>query len=498
MADKRKGKAAKPLDIVFVSSEARPWVKTGGLGDVAGALPEALAAQGNRVRLFLPLYQSVNRALRRIPTDGVRIKVPVSARIMEGRASSVDMGGGLEVWFIAQEGYFGGRGAYVDPAGIEYPDNLERFSFFCRAVLEALIIQGEAPDIIHVNDWQTALIPAYLKTTHAGAPVFKRAKSVLTIHNLGYQGLYHPSLWHLLGLSWDLFNPRWMEFYGKINLLKAGLSFADVITTVSPTYAKEIVAPEGGFGLDGVLRHRRRSLSGVLNGIDADEWNPAADQRLAAKYDHRSLEGKEICKKALAAEFKLDEGDGPLLAVVSRLADGKGMEILLDCLEPLLDLGARFVLLGSGEKWLERRFLEIAAAWRGSMAVTIGFDEALSHRIQAGADMLLVPSRYEPCGLTQMYSLAYGTIPVVRAAGGLNDTIHQYDPATGKGNGFKFEEYSSEALLSKTLEAMKIYSGERGKWNKMVRSGMREDNSWGRSAKTYLKLYRQALASGDL
>jgi len=496
MPVKRKSEKPGPLNIAFVSSEAAPWVKTGGLGDVAGALPLALAQAGHKVRLFVPLYKGVQRDKYKIPLIGTRLKIPVSARIIQGQALSLKVSEGLEAVFIEQEGYFSRDGVYLRPGGEDYQDNLERFTFFCRAVLETLLAAGEKPDIIHAHDWQAAAIPAYLKSAYAGYPVFAGARAVVTIHNMGYQGRFHPSQWHVTGLPWDMFNPGAFEFYGMINLLKGGMAFADAITTVSPTYAGEILAPEGGFGLDGFLRNRSHVLSGILNGIGKEEWNPAADRHIKANYSADNMAGKRLCKQALVEEMGLEKGDGPLLAVVSRLADGKGMEILLECIGQALDAGARFVLLGSGEKALEKKYLEMAATRPGRMAVTIGFNEGLSHRIIAGADILLVPSRYEPCGLTQMYALAYGTAPLVRATGGLNDTIHQYDPETGKGNGFKFHEYSAVALISKVSEAMRIYSAGGERWNKMIESGMREDNSWGHSAQSYVRIYRQTMAAG--
>ncbi|MDH5477749.1 MAG: glycogen synthase GlgA, partial [Nitrospinota bacterium] len=484
-------------DVVIVSSEAWPWVKTGGLADVAGALPRAMAQAGARVRLFVPLYKSIDRKKFKIPSrGGIKFRVPVSARIMEGTAHMISPSDNLEVWFIEQEQYFGREGVYLDPTGHDYPDNLERFAFFSRAVLETLIASGQPPDIIHCNDWQTGMIPAYLKTIYAGVPFFKNTGSLITIHNMGYQGRFHPSQWHLLGISWDHFHPGGLECYGHINLLKGGLIHADIITTVSPTYSQEILTPDGGFGLDGLLLHRVDRLHGVLNGIDTQEWNPATDQLIPHNFNRSDMAGKALCKTELLRNMRLDRGEGPLMAVVSRLADGKGMELLADCLDPMLAKGAQFLLLGSGDKALEQRFKQLAVSWPGQVSVTIGYDEALSHSIQAGSDMLLVPSRYEPCGLTQMYALAYGTAPLVRATGGLNDTVRQYDRATGEGNGFKFDEYSKEALLAKALEGIEFYLTDRRNWNKMVKMGMGEDNSWGRSAQKYFSLYRLASSSG--
>ncbi|MDH4183726.1 MAG: glycogen synthase GlgA [Nitrospinota bacterium] len=491
---KKQGRS-RPLDIVMVTSEATPWAKTGGLGDVAGALPQALAAEGNKVRLFLPLYKSIDREKYGIPQEGLRFRVPISARIMEGRAHIVQLANGLEVWFIAQDEYFGRDGIYLNAAGHDFADNLERFAFFCRGVLEALVAMGRAPDIIHCNDWQSALIPAYLNTLYYETRLFKKTKSMVTIHNMGYQGRFHPMQWHLLGLPWDMFHPEGLEAYGAINMLKGGLVYADMITTVSPTYSLEILTPEGGFGLDGLLRRRVDILHGVLNGIDTAVWDPSCDPHLPAHYSQLDMSGKKECKRALERELSLTPGPGPLLGVVSRLADGKGMDILADSLEPMLAKGARLALLGSGDKALESRYRNMAASNPGQVAVIIGYDEGLSHRIQGGSDILLVPSRYEPCGLTQMYALAYGTAPLARATGGLNDTVRQFDPETQTGNGFKFEIYSADMLLSKTLEAMEFFVLNPEKWNKMVSNGMKEDNSWAHSAKLYIQLYRSALKS---
>lgn len=485
-------KRTKKLSVVFISSEAAPFVKTGGLGDVAGGLTKALAQAGHEVHLITPLYGAIDRKAFGIPARGKTVRAPVSARIMEGNILSIERNG-VHVHFMEQGHYFDREGIYTTPHG-DFPDNAERFAFFSRAALEAVKTLGVKPDVIHVNDWQTALVPAYLKTVYEYDKVLGRAASVITIHNLGYQGHYWPQEWHLLGLDWALYSPAALEFHGKINFLKGGLVFADIITTVSETYAGQIKAPADGWGLDGVLRARGDSVVGVLNGIDAEHWNPKTDPLIPASYSAAELDGKEKCRRELLREMGLGPCAGPTLGVISRLAHHKGMDILAESLDRILKRDARFVLLGSGDRRLEDAFRAVAARHPEKSAVKIGFDEALSHRIQAGSDIFMVPSLYEPCGLTQMYALAYGAAPLVRATGGLNDTVEQVDPAGGAGTGFKFHDYSAEALYAKTAEALDFYGGERGKWIKMIKRGMKIDNSWNRSAGRYVELYRLAVS----
>ncbi|MGK7345936.1 MAG: glycogen synthase GlgA [Candidatus Nitrospinota bacterium M3_3B_026] len=487
----------RPLTIVMASSEAVPYSKTGGLADVAGALSRALAGLGHNVHLFTPLYGAVNRKSAGIPERGITVKVPISSREVRGRILSA-AAGKVKVRFVENDNYYGRRGLYNAPEG-DYPDNAERFVFFCRAVLEGIRRLKIRPDVIHVNDWQTSLIPVYMKTLYRDDPAVGRAASLLTIHNLGYQGVFWKLDWHLTGLPWRLFSPGGLEFHDRINFLKGGIVFSDVITTVSETYAKEIMTPELGWGLEETLKGRKEDLRGVLNGIDTKAWSPATDPLIPANYTASDLAGKEVCKKALLEEMGLPPGDEPLMACVSRLASQKGFDLLAPVIERMLDEGARFVLLGSGDRGLEDFFRSLAEARPGSMAVRIGYDEGLAHRIEAGADLFLMPSHYEPCGLNQMYSLAYGTAPVVRATGGLNDTVTDYDPATGKGNGFKFTERTPRALYEKTAFALRLFRENRGAWVKMVKRGMREDHSWSHSAGKYERLYRLALsrASGD-
>ncbi len=484
----------KKLNIVFVASEAVPFCKTGGLADVAGSLAVALADRGHNVSLFVPLYRQVDIKAHLIKPTGVSVKVPISARVVRGSILGAKLGR-LSVYFVQNDGYFDRERLYNTPAG-DYDDNAERFIFFSMAVLEAVAKLKLEPDIFHVNDWQTALIPAYLKTRYAGNPSLANAATLLTIHNLGYQGLFTPEKWHLTGLSWELYSSGVMEFYGKINFLKSGLLFSDILATVSETYAKEILSPENGWGLDGVLLDRAADLFGVVNGIDTHEWNPPTDRLIPANFTSDDLGGKKVCKESLLKEMGLSRGDEPVAGIVSRLAEQKGMDILLECADEILNSGVKLVLLGSGDSHLEEEFKKVGQRHSGKAAINIGFSEAMAHKIIAASDILIVPSRYEPCGLTQMYALAYGTAPVVRAVGGLNDTVSQVDPGASGGNGFKFADYSPKALAKKIMEAVDFYRRFPLKWTRIISRGMNEDHSWSKSAGRYESLYDRAMTSG--
>jgi starch synthase len=485
----------KKLAVVFATSEATPYAKTGGLADVSGALPDALAKLGVEVHLFIPLYAVVDRKSAGIGKKKPRkITVPISARFPEGNMHTVKRGEDFSVHFIEHEGYFGREHLYNTPVA-DYPDNCERFVFFCRAVIEGIRALDIRPDIIHANDWQTALLPVYLKTLFKDDPLFAKTASAITIHNMSFQGLFAQQDWHLTGLPWNIYASGGMEFYKKVNFLKGGILFADVITTVSQSYVSEIKTPEFGWGLDGVLRERSASLLGVLNGIDTRVWNPASDNLIPANYTWKNLAGKAVCKSGLLEELGLSQGGEPLFGMVSRLTDQKGMSLLVETLDGLLDNNAKFIVLGSGSPHYEDYFRALAVRRPGRVAAVIGYDEGLAHRIEAGADIFLMPSIYEPCGLNQMYSLRYGTPPVVRATGGLNDTVTEYNTATGEGNGFKFTEPTPHAFFWKTAEALAILRNRPREWGKIVHNGMREDHSWDRSAKSYMRIYRAALSA---
>ncbi len=480
------------MRILLVASEVAPFAKTGGLADVAGALPKALAKLGHDVRVVLPRYRMVDPVKFQLRLVVASLPVPVAGRtadaaIWQGAIDSVP------AFFVGHDGFFNRDALYQTQEG-DYPDNAERFAFFSRAVLEMTRALDFPPDVYHCNDWQTGLVPTYLRTTSQVAREFQAVGVLFTVHNLGYQGLFGPEALAAANLGHELFNPFGLEFYGKVSFLKAGLVFADLITTVSRKYSQEIQTEDFGHGLEGVLRARAKDVHGILNGIDYDEWHPSRDQFIAARFSRDDLAGKAVCKADLQHIFGLPERpDVPLLAVISRLTSQKGMDLIAGAMDALLDLDTQFVLLGTGDANLHAAFEQTKARHAARVGLKLGFDVALSHKIEAGADMFLMPSRYEPCGLNQMYSLAYGTVPIVRATGGLDDTIQPFDPVAGDGNGFKFVETTSGALLETVRAAVAAYR-QPDRWRRLVRNGMACDFSWDRSAKEYDSLYQQLLS----
>jgi len=476
------------MQILLAASEVAPFAKTGGLADVAGALPKALKALGHDIRVVLPKYRMVDTAehgLRRILPV---LSVPIAGTVETGAVWEGAIGS-VPAYFIQQDDYYDRDGLY-QVAGKDHPDNAERFAFFSRAVLELTRALGFSPSVYHCNDWQTALVPTYLRTTYRGDPEFEAAGVLFTVHNLGYQGLFKPATLAVAGLPPELFNPFGVEFYGKVNFLKAGLIWSDLINTVSRKYSQEIQTEEFGHGLDGVLRSRGQDVYGILNGIDYEEWHPSRDPLIAAHFSRDDLAGKAACKADLQRSFGLaGRPDVPLLAVISRLAAQKGIDLIAEVMDAMLELDTQFVLLGTGEPALEKAFEAAKARHPSRVGLKLGFDVTLSHKIEAGADIFLMPSRYEPCGLNQMYSLAYGTIPVVRATGGLDDTIQPFDLATGAGNGFKFVEASAAALLAAVRQAVALYRSPDQR-RRLVLNGMACDFSWARSAKAYDSLYQ--------
>ncbi len=487
------------MNILIATTEAVPFCKTGGLADVCGSLPVELAKLGHRPTVILPAFRQVFESGLEIESTGVEFDVPLGAKIMEGeflRSRLPDSD--VPVYLVSQDHYFDRDDLYrVD--GHDYKDNCERFIFFCRAVLEAVRLLDLKPDVIHANDWQTALIPAYLKTEYASLPPFDQIASLLTIHNLAYQG----NFWHwdmlLTGLDWKYFNWQQMEFYGRLNLLKSGLAFADALNTVSPRYAEEIQTPELGCGMEGILQHRREDLTGIVNGVDYSVWNPATDEHLAANYDADSVKtGKPTCKRALQIELGLPvDADVPLVATVGRLADQKGFDLIAEVMQQWVPDGdVQWVILGTGEPGYHELFARLAQQHPHKVAVRLEFSNSLAHQIEAGADMFLMPSQYEPCGLNQLYSLKYGTVPVVRATGGLADTVtdtHEATLADGTANGFSFHDYSAGALSDTLARACETYR-DRSLWQRIVDVGMRQDWSWTQSAGEYSQLYGQIVA----
>ncbi|MFN8543290.1 MAG: glycogen synthase GlgA [Candidatus Binatia bacterium] len=476
------------MRIVLVASEAQPYAKTGGLGDVLAALPRALAALGVDVTVCLPAYRST--IARAGPLEPVaRVRAPISSRLEAAEVLRV-ANDPLPTFLFRADRYFDRDGLYGTPAG-PHPDNAERFAFFSRAVLEWLRTCDPSPDVVHAHDWQTALVPAFLRATAELYPELAAVRSLLTIHNLAYQGRFWALDWHLLNLDRRLLTPDFLEFHGDINFLKAGLLFADRITTVSPRYAAEIQTEALGQQLDGVLRARRDALVGILNGVDYGEWDPATDPHLPVRYDAGTLPLKARCKTALLAEMGLAVDPGtPLLVVVSRLVDQKGIDLILAVAPALVTShGVALAILGSGDARYEEALRRLAATHRGRIAVRIGFDEALAHRMEAGGDVFLMPSRFEPCGLNQMYSLRYGTVPVVHATGGLDDTVVEFDPRSLTGTGFKFRPHAPAAFLDAIRRALATRRDARA-WARLQANGMAQDFSWERAAREYIRLYR--------
>lgn len=480
------------LHVAMASPEIAPFAKTGGLGDVLGSLPRALERLGVRVTLIMPAYRSVLEGGFSLEDTGAEFTVPVSGSREAGTLLKTTIGRNITVYFVRADQYFAREHFYGMP-GEDYIDNAERFTFFARSVLG--VLKYDPPTILHAHDWQSALAIAFLKAQTDLYPELSSVKTVFTVHNLGYQGLFWHLDWHILNLDLSLFTPKYLEFWGKINFLKGGLVFADAITTVSPAYAEEIKTPERGFGLDGVFRERSASLVGIMNGVDYNFWNPETDPYIKKTYGLKDLSGKKSCKAELQRLFHLTENpEIPLIGMVSRLISQKGFDLLGGGIDGLLSRDLQFVLLGTGDKRYEEFFANVAARYPGKAGVHLAFDETLSRKVIAGCDLFLMPSSYEPSGLTQLYSLKYGTIPVVRATGGLKDTIREFDTKTGEGNGFVFGPYQMDNLLSAIDRAITAFHWKRD-WVGLMKNAMACDFSWERSASVYLDLYRK-LAAG--
>jgi starch synthase len=477
------------LKILLAASEVVPYAKTGGLADVAGALPKALVKLGHDVSVVMPRYSVEKITSRGQKLDGA-LEVPFNFSTILTDVYA-DRGAEVPVYFIDAPQYYSRGKLY------EQPDDVERFAFFSRAILELSKALGGNFDLFHLNDWMTGLVPAYMKTAYAGDQEVANTKTLFTIHNMAFAGLFSPEQLAKFGL------PEWLhrtedgiEFYGAASALKSGLVFSDAVSTVSPKYAQEIQTPEFGERFDGLLRARAADLFGILNGVDYDEWDPATDKFIAAHFSPADLRGKRECKRDLLKAFNLpEELDRPLVGCISRLSDQKGFDLILDVAGQMLDRNVAFVLLGSGADNYERAFQSLRDSRPDRAGVYLGFSNELAHKIEAGADMFLMPSRFEPCGLNQMYSLKYGTVPIVRAAGGLDDTIENFDRATRQGNGFKFYDYSSRQLLEKIYEALMVYD-DRDLWRSLMLNGMNADFSWDASARKYVELYEKLVRRG--
>ncbi len=473
---------------MFVASEGLPFSKTGGLADVVEALPKALTALGYEVAVVLPRYRGTQTTAAVIPSltipmGGPRLRFPA---IADGALLD-----GVRYFFVDDPAYFDREGLYGS-GGKDYPDNAERYAEFSRAAIE--VAKHIWPtDVFHCHDWQTALVPVLLRTSYGDDPLVKNIPVVFTIHNMGYHGQFTVDVLDRVGIPRALFHPDGLEFWGNVNLLKGGLVYSDYLTTVSRKYAQEIQTPEFGHGLDGVARSRSDRLVGILNGVDYTAWNPAKDEQIAARYSAKDLSGKQVCKKDLLDAFVLPQEhlDTPVIGIVSRLTDQKGFDLIAEKAHELMKEDVALVVLGTGDRKYEELFHALASAYAGRVGVKIAYDNAMAHKVEAGADMFLMPSRYEPSGLNQMYSLKYGTVPIVRATGGLDDSIEPFDVEHGTGTGFKFYEYSGEALLYAARQALHHYMDERI-WKRIQLNGMAKDFSWKKPASEYAKLYEAA------
>jgi starch synthase len=486
---------SRDLHVAFLATECAPFVKVGGLADVIGALPARLASLGVRVSVVIPRFGEPSQVGRVRPL--ARLPVPLGSQTPTAEIHTVDIDESrVRVFLIADEQYFPRKGLYVDPAsGRDYSDQLQRWCFFQRASLELLARESSGLDVVHCHEHQTALVPAYIDAIYRKVGVFEDVGTVFTVHNLGYQGSFPVEDWSKVGLDDGEIRPGGrFEYYGRINLMKGGLLTSDSVTVVSPNYAQEIQTPEYGCGLDGVIVTRNAVLTGILNGIDESVWNPATDSLIPARYTSEDRAGKSEDRKALLEEFGLGPAfdEGPVLAMVSRIDAHKGFDLLIEILDDLLHEPLRFILLGTGDPEIQRSMEEILTPHPGKAALHFGFDDAMAHRIIAGADIFLMPSRYEPCGLTQMYAMRYGTVPVVRATGGLVDTVDEFDPETGEGTGFLFGSYDANEFRAAIDRARKRWS-DRESWEAIVRNGMARDFSWDASARKYLQIYEDTL-----
>jgi starch synthase len=482
------------LKILLASSEVFPYSKTGGLADMVGALGKALARGGHQVGIVTPLYLGIRERFPELAHQAVPLDLALGLTRVAGDVWTLNPTPGLKLYFIDQPGYYQRPGLYQQ-YGADYPDNAERFIFFSKAVAHLALHLDWKPELLHLHDWQAALA-ALLIAHQRKVPGWENApRTCLTIHNLAYQGVFPANQYLLTNLPWEYFNPAGVEFYQQMNCLKAGISFADFLTTVSPRYADEITTVEFGCGLDGLLRHRQADLAGILNGVDYEEWNPEHDDFVAHPFSVEHLERKLENKLALQKELELPaDKDVPLFGSIGRLVEQKGVDIMLDALEEMLSTDMQFALLGTGSPQFERGFRDLAARFPDRVAARIGYEEGLSHRIEAGADFFLMPSRFEPCGLNQMYSLRYGTIPIVRQTGGLDNSVTDPREDEGNANGIKFEDYSSAALAKAIQKALALYT-EPAAMNHFRRNAMAANFSWDQTARHYLDVYKRVLAT---
>lgn len=487
------------MNIILASSEVVPYAKTGGLADVCGALPQQLEKLGHQVSVIMPGYRSVIYGDFEVLKTGVEIEIPIGTALVAGELLVTTLpDSDVKVYLVANDDFFDRESLYGEK-GVDYEDNVQRFIFFSRAVMEAVRLLELRPDIVHCNDWQTGLIPALLKTEYHSNPLYENIASLITIHNLAYQGTYPADTMPLTGLGWKYYNYLQMEFFDRLNLLKTGIVFADSINTVSPTYAQEIQTPEQGCGLEGVLQGRSDVLSGILNGIDVTQWNPATDDLIPATFTADDWwSGKSQCKRHLQDFFGLEQNSNtPLIGIVGRLAEQKGWSLILQVMQKWLETtDVQWVILGTGAPQFHNALTSLYQNHPHKLGLRLGFSNELAHQIEAGADMFVMPSQYEPCGLNQMYSMAYGTVPVVRNTGGLADTVvdaNLQSIADQTANGFTFDGFTAVELEQALSRAVEMYRHDKENWNNLVNSGIQRDWSWAVSAKAYETLYLETI-----
>jgi len=478
------------MNIVFAASECTPWAKTGGLADVVSGLSRALVKMGHKVTVYIPYYRQVAKAVPNPRVVLQSVTIPFSyynrfARIVDGGLVE-----GVQMYFIDCPELFDRESFYATPSG-DYPDNAERFGAFSRAVIESTKVLG-IPDVFHVHDWQAAMVSVFLRSVYYFDPVFRHVPSVLTIHNAGYQGWFPPRTMETLMLPWDMFTLDKLEHYDTVNFLKGGVVYSDAITTVSRKYAEEIQTSEYGNGLEDSLRKRKGAFFGILNGVDYSEWNPATDPYIAAHYTAEKLDGKKECRRDLLHAFGFNSvGDETaVIGVVSRFATQKGFDFIVDIIDRLAQYDMVLAILGNGEEYYERLLCDVAKRYPSKVKVQVKFDNVMAHKVEAGSDMFLMPSRYEPGGLNQIYSLKYGTVPIVRATGGLDDTIEEQ--ADGGGNGFKFWGYDSGMLMAAVERALGTFRNKK-QWTAMMKRGMAQDFSWDKPSQEYVRVYERVI-----
>lgn len=479
------------MRIVFAASECVPYVNTGGLADVLGALPREVARQGHHVTTYLPFYRQISAKMKERVVAIPSLTIPFQyynrfVTVLDGGVQD-----GVQYYFIDCPELFDREYIYATLTG-DYQDNWERFGLFSRAVLESAKVLG-APDVFHAHDWETALIPVYLRTSYYFDPLLRSAGTLLTVHNAGFQGWFPPVTVERLLLPWDIYTPDRAEHYNTLNLLKGGVVYSDMVSTVSKKYAEEIQTAEFGSGLEGIFQKRANDLHGILNGIDTVKWDPATDGNIAAHFTADNLEGKAHCRRDVLHAFGLSHAndDTPVLGIVSRFSTQKGFDLLAEIADELAAAEMVLVVLGDGEPYYENLFHQLQERHPGKVSVRVPYDRTLAHKVEAGADAFLMPSHYEPCGLGQLYALRYGTIPIVRATGGLDEAVAEWNPETHEGTGFKFHGYEPGDFLAAIRRAVTLFRGDKDGWRKLVRNAMAEDHSWVKPAGEYIKLYEE-------